>query len=73
MEWWQWRTHQREGQILLAAFGCEARACYNRLCALEVAAIFLPHVCLIDLNMPVMSGDELAISMCNAPQEFHSH
>ena len=46
--------------LLLQAVGFEARACYDGPTALAVAARFRPSVCLIDLNMPGMSGDVVA-------------
>jgi two-component system OmpR family response regulator len=57
--------------LLLAAFGFEARACYNNLSVLEVAEaeIYLPHVCLVDLNMLVTSVDELANRMRERDRE----
>ncbi|AWM40323.1 Response regulator PleD [Gemmata obscuriglobus] len=45
---------------LLCAVGFEARACYSGPTALALAATFHPGVCLLDLNMPGMDGDELA-------------
>lgn len=45
---------------LLQACGFDARACYGGAGALLLAASFRPAVCLIDLNMPGMDGDELA-------------
>jgi two-component system OmpR family response regulator len=45
---------------LLHLVGFEAVACYDGPHALAVAPQFRPHVCLVDLNMPVMDGDELA-------------
>jgi DNA-binding response OmpR family regulator len=45
---------------LLTLAGLEARACYDGRTALELAAAFRPGVCLLDLNMPEMDGDELA-------------
>lgn len=45
---------------LLRVVGFDARACYDGPAALVEAAAFLPSVCLIDLNMPGMDGDELA-------------
>ncbi|WP_149114727.1 response regulator [Limnoglobus roseus] len=45
---------------LLTAMGYDARACYDGPTALRVAAEFEPDVCLLDLNMPGMDGDELA-------------
>jgi len=48
---------------LLQTVGFEARAVYDGPSALLEAATFLPGVCLIDLNMPGMDGDELAIKL----------
>lgn len=48
---------------LLRAVGFEARACYDGPSALVEAARFRPSVCLIDLNMPGMDGDELALRL----------
>src|SRR5262249_20398803 len=46
--------------LLLGLLGFDARACYDGRTALEVAAEFQPDVCLLDINMPVMDGNELA-------------
>jgi DNA-binding response OmpR family regulator len=46
--------------MLLELAGFEARACYDGFSALELAKAFHPYICLIDLNMPRMDGDELA-------------
>jgi len=48
---------------LLRLTGFDARACYDGAAALPAAAEFLPDVCLLDLFMPVMDGDELAIRL----------
>jgi two-component system OmpR family response regulator len=45
---------------LLRLVGFDARVCYDGPTALEVAEEFRPDVCLLDLNMPGMDGDELA-------------
>jgi len=45
---------------LLRITGYDARACYSGLDALDEAESFRPAVCLIDLNMPGMDGDEVA-------------
>ncbi len=45
---------------LLHVYGFDARACYSGASALREAVEFQPCVCLIDLNMPGMDGDELA-------------
>ncbi|OWK40346.1 Chemotaxis protein methyltransferase CheR [Fimbriiglobus ruber] len=49
--------------LLLELIGYETRACYDGPAALEQAATFQPDVCLIDLNMPGMNGDELAVRL----------
>jgi two-component system, OmpR family, response regulator len=46
---------------LLQFAGFEAWACYSGASALFEAAKFLPGLCLIDLNMPGMDGDILAV------------
>ncbi|WP_149110068.1 response regulator [Limnoglobus roseus] len=48
---------------LLAVMGYETRACYDGASALRAAADFAPDACLIDLNMPGMDGDELALRL----------
>jgi CheY-like chemotaxis protein len=48
---------------LFRIVGFEARACYDGAAALVEAARFLPGVCLIDLNMPGMDGDEVAMRL----------
>jgi CheY-like chemotaxis protein len=45
---------------VLELLGCPVRACYDGESALAEAADFRPHVCLLDLVMPVMDGLELA-------------
>lgn len=45
---------------LLRLVGFDPRACYDGPSALRVAREFAPDVCLIDLHMPGMDGDELA-------------
>jgi CheY-like chemotaxis protein len=45
---------------LLRIVGFEARTCYDGPSALSAAGEFLPDVCLLDLNMPGMEGDEVA-------------
>ena len=49
--------------LLLGACGYDALACYDGADALTEARTFLPAVCLIDLNMPGMDGDEVAVRL----------
>lgn len=46
--------------VLLDLYGCEVAVCYDGFSALAEALRFSPDVCLIDFNMPGMSGCELA-------------
>jgi len=48
---------------LLHLVGFEVRVCYDGPSALVAAREFLPDVCLLDLNMPGMEGDELAVRL----------
>src|SRR4051812_18065344 len=48
---------------MLDLMGFDARACYDGQSALDEAAHFLPGVCLLDLNMPKMDGDVLAVRL----------
>ncbi|WP_315854094.1 response regulator [Gemmata palustris] len=48
---------------LLRLVGFDARACYEGETALAEAREFLPALYLIDLNMPGMNGDELAVRL----------
>lgn len=53
---------------LLRVVGFESRACYDGATAQRVAREFTPHVCLIDLHMPGMDGDELAAALLTAAE-----
>ncbi|WP_088256978.1 response regulator [Fimbriiglobus ruber] len=48
---------------LLRIVGFVALACYSGASALSEAPAFRPTLCLIDLNMPGMDGDELAMRL----------
>jgi CheY-like chemotaxis protein len=48
---------------LLTIVGFDARACYDGQAALAVADAFRPGVCFLDLNMPGMGGEELAVRL----------
>ncbi len=45
---------------LLRLGGYDVRVCYDGATAVAEAAVFAPAVCLLDLQMPGMAGDELA-------------
>lgn len=49
--------------MLLRLAGFDARACYCGPSALAEAAEFLPDICLLDMNMPGMDGDEVAVEL----------
>jgi two-component system, OmpR family, response regulator len=49
--------------LLLQAMGFEARACYDGPSALALNESFRPGLCFLDLNMPGMAGDELAMKL----------
>jgi CheY-like chemotaxis protein len=53
--------------LLLRVAGFEARACYDGWTALQLAVQFRPGVCLLDLTMPGMDGDELAQRLLAQP------
>jgi two-component system, OmpR family, response regulator len=48
---------------LLEVLGFEARACYDGRAALALVEDFAPDICLIDLNMPGMDGDRVAVQL----------
>jgi CheY-like chemotaxis protein len=52
---------------LLRGAGYEALACYDGHGALVAAAEFRPDVCLVDLSMPGMDGDELGLRLRGRP------
>jgi DNA-binding response OmpR family regulator len=52
---------------LLRAAGFQALACYDGHGALLVAHEFRPDVCLVDLGMPGLHGDELALKLRRHP------
>lgn len=45
---------------LLRIYGCEVKVCYDGPSALGLLESFRPDVCVLDLTMPGMDGDELA-------------
>lgn len=48
---------------ILEIYGFNVRICYNGLCALREALSFEPHAVLLDLNMPGMDGDVVAVRL----------
>lgn len=48
---------------LLRLVGFDTRVCYDGFSALEAAPAFRPDVCILDLNLPGMDGDELAVRL----------
>src|SRR5438445_12273981 len=55
--------------VLLRQAGFDARACLSGAEALAEAESFHPDVCLIDLKMPGMSGEDLAARLRERPGE----
>jgi two-component system, OmpR family, response regulator len=53
--------------LLLRAMGFDAKACYDGPSALILNDGFRPGVCFLDLNMPGMDGDELAVKLRESP------
>jgi two-component system, OmpR family, response regulator len=53
--------------LLLRTVGFEALACYDGPTALRMVEKFLPSICFLDLNMPGMAGDEVAMHICSLP------
>ncbi|WP_020474464.1 response regulator [Zavarzinella formosa] len=49
--------------LILSLNGFVAEACYDGITALRLARQPPPDLCFIDLNMPGMDGDELAIRL----------
>ncbi|WP_020468547.1 response regulator [Zavarzinella formosa] len=48
---------------LFKAYGFDARPCYDGHSAVRLAKDFQPDLCFLDLNMPGMEGDELAVHL----------
>jgi two-component system, OmpR family, response regulator len=49
--------------LIFRLMGCSAEAVFDGPSALRRATAFLPHACLSDINMPGMSGLELAAKL----------
>src|SRR4051812_42633485 len=53
--------------LLLRQAEFDARACHDAIEAIATAEQFRPDVCVIDLTMPGMAGDELATRLRQRP------
>jgi two-component system OmpR family response regulator len=49
--------------LLLRTMGFDSRACYDGKTALGLNDSFRPGICFLDLNMPGMDGDEVAVRL----------
>src|SRR5579883_942194 len=56
---------------LVKYYGADVRTCYDGLSALAEAERFRPDVCLFDLNMPGMDGDQLAVRVRELMPDCH--
>ena len=56
------------GRLLSEVFGQEVRVVYDGMKALETAESFLPHVILLDLQMPGMDGYQVALRLREHPE-----
>ena len=54
--------------LFLAAAGHRVEIAYNALDAIEVAKVFAPQVCLLDIGLPDLDGYELARRLRRLPQ-----
>ena len=54
--------------LFLASSGHRVEIAYNALDAIEVAKVFSPQVCLLDIGLPDMDGNELARHLRRLPQ-----
>ena len=62
------RNQARTLSMLLKTFGHEVSVAYDGATALELAAAFHPHLALIDIGLPGMSGYEVARRLREQPQ-----
>ncbi|CAN7341279.1 hybrid sensor histidine kinase/response regulator [Massilia sp. LjRoot122] len=54
--------------LFLTAAGHRVEIAYNALDAIEVAKVFTPQVCLLDIGLPDLDGNELARRLRQLPQ-----
>jgi signal transduction histidine kinase/ActR/RegA family two-component response regulator len=54
--------------LFLAAAGHRVEIAYNGLDAIEMAKVFAPQVCLLDIGLPDIDGNELARRLRRLPQ-----
>ena len=54
--------------LFLASSGHRVEIAYNGFDAIEVAKVFSPQVCLLDIGLPDMDGNELARQLRRLPQ-----
>ena len=54
--------------MFLRASGHEVEVAYCALDAIELAKVFSPQVCLLDIGLPDMDGNELARRLRHLPQ-----
>ncbi|WP_159697347.1 ATP-binding protein [Massilia sp. 9I] len=54
--------------LFLAAAGHRVEIAYNALDAIEMAKVFAPQVCLLDIGLPDLDGNELARRLRAIPQ-----
>jgi len=54
--------------LFLAAAGHRVEIAYNALDAIEMAKVFAPQVCLLDIGLPDLDGNELARRLRTLPQ-----
>jgi CheY-like chemotaxis protein len=49
--------------LILRLLGCSSKAVFDGISALQIATTFRPHASVSDINMPGMSGLELAVQL----------
>jgi CheY-like chemotaxis protein len=51
--------------LLLRTMGCDVRVAYTGVEALDIAAVFDPHVAFLDIAMPDIDGYDMALRLRN--------